>query len=37
MVAMEAMCGTRIIYMQLLIHLIGGDLASGVEEISSRV
>jgi hypothetical protein len=32
MVAMAALCGTRIRYSVLLIHLIGGDLAGSVEE-----
>jgi hypothetical protein len=32
MVAMAMLCGTRIRYASLLVHLVGGDLASGVEE-----
>jgi hypothetical protein len=32
MVAMAALCGTRIRYFCLLIQLVGGDLAGGIEE-----
>jgi hypothetical protein len=32
MVAMAMLCGTRIRYSRLLVHLIGGDLAGRVEE-----
>jgi hypothetical protein len=32
MVATAALCGTRIRYTCLLVHLVGGDLASGVKE-----
>jgi hypothetical protein len=32
MVAMAALCRTRIRYTRLLFHLIGGDLAGGIEE-----
>jgi hypothetical protein len=32
MVAMEVMCLTIIRYTCLLVHLVGGNLASGVEE-----
>jgi hypothetical protein len=31
-VAMAALCRTRIRYTHLLAHLVGGDMASGVEE-----
>jgi hypothetical protein len=32
MVAMAAFCGTRIRYSRLLVHLVSGNLAGGVEE-----
>jgi hypothetical protein len=32
MVAMAALCRTRVRYTRLLLHLIGGDLAGGIEE-----
>jgi hypothetical protein len=32
MVAMTALCETRIRYTRLLVHLVGDDLAGGVEE-----
>jgi hypothetical protein len=32
MVAMAALCGTRIRYSRLLVHLVDGDLAGGIEE-----
>jgi hypothetical protein len=32
MVAMAALCGTRIRYIRLLVHLVGSNLAGGVEE-----
>jgi hypothetical protein len=32
MVAMEALCGTRIRYTCLFVHLVGDVLAGGVEE-----
>jgi hypothetical protein len=32
MVAMSVLCGTRISYTCFLIHLVGGDLAGGIEE-----
>jgi hypothetical protein len=32
MVAMTTLCGTRIRYCRLLIHLVGSDLAGSVEE-----
>jgi hypothetical protein len=32
MVDMMMLCGTRVRYAHLLIHLVGGDPASGVEE-----
>jgi hypothetical protein len=32
MVDMTVLCGTRVRHAHLLIHLVGGDPASGVEE-----
>jgi hypothetical protein len=32
MVAMTVLCGTRIRYTRLLVHLVDGELADGVEE-----
>jgi hypothetical protein len=33
MVSMTMLCGTRIRYTHLLIHLVDDDLASGVDEV----
>jgi hypothetical protein len=32
MVSMAALCGTRIRYSRLRVHLVGGDLVGGIEE-----
>jgi hypothetical protein len=32
MVAMAALCGTRIRYSRLLVHLVSGNLGGGIEE-----
>jgi hypothetical protein len=32
MVAMTVLCGTRIRYFRQLVHLVGDDLADGIEE-----
>jgi hypothetical protein len=32
MVAMVALCETRIRYIYLLVHLVGDDIADGIEE-----
>jgi hypothetical protein len=35
MVAMVALCGTRISNTCLLVHIVGGNLAGGVEEVGN--
>jgi hypothetical protein len=37
MVAMVALCGTRIRYFHLHVHLLGGDLADGIVEDGIRL
>jgi hypothetical protein len=37
MVAMVALCRTRIRYSRLLVRLVGGNLAGGVEEAGIRL
>jgi hypothetical protein len=35
MVAMAALCGTRIRYTRLIVHLVGNNLVAGVENMDS--